>query len=101
MLAALGIFFLCLVAIPLGMIWNAFVVTKLWAWFIVPIFGLAPLALVPAMGVVLVIAYLTHQTPTKSKSGDDITEGFIHALCVVVLKPAIALVVGWIILQFM
>lgn len=40
-------------------IWGAFVFTQLWAWFMVSKFGLPPLSIVDAAGVLLVASFAT------------------------------------------
>ena len=40
---------------------GAFVSVHLWAWFIVPIFGLAPLKMPAAFGIALLVGLWTHQ----------------------------------------
>ena len=86
----------------LGSIWSGYVLTILWAWFVVPTFGLPPLALAPAIGLAVVVSYLTHQYHPKAAKPDG--EGKWDETCRVIghmaFKPAMALLVGWIVKQW-
>lgn len=86
----------------LGSIWSGYVLTILWAWFVVPTFGLPPLALAPAIGLAVVVSYLTHQyTPKAAKPDEGKWDESGRAIAHMVLKPALALLVGWIVKQWM
>lgn len=91
-----ALLFLCLslvISIPIT-IWQGFVLTKLWAWFIVPVFGLPALGLVPAIGLAAVITYLTTSVPhdIKDKGYSDLVG---HQVSVGLILPAFALLTGW------
>ena len=85
--------------IAVGCIWNGYVLTFLWGWFVVPTFGMPALQLAPAIGLAVVVGYLTHQyMPKVTKEGsslDQMGRAFMH----MALKPAMALLVGWIVKQ--
>lgn len=81
-------------------IWGGFVLTKLWIWFIVPVFHLPVLTLVPAIGLCFVASYLTHQyqqdsndQSTGQKIGGVVAYGLMY--------PSIVLFMGWIVQMFM
>ncbi|MCX6736054.1 MAG: hypothetical protein NTZ13_03135 [Candidatus Parcubacteria bacterium] len=62
---------------------NGFVLLTLWGWLIVPVFHLAPITLVPAIGICLIVSYLTHQyIPDNSDKSfrDLIIESFARPL---------------------
>lgn len=95
-LGALGIPALIAVA----SVWNGYALTILWGWFIVTTFGLPPLSLPAAIGLVLVVAYLTaHQSEDAPK--DDAGDRLIRSLVMIALRPPIILGIGWIVRQFM
>ena len=77
---------------------NGFVFQTLWAWFIVPIFGLAALTVLQAVGVGLVVSFLTHQSDVQYK---DLEEDSTKRLVVLVLRPLMILGVAWIVQLFM
>ena len=83
-------------------IFNGYTLSVLWGWFIVPIFHLPQLSIVAAIGISLVIGYLTHQVindpDDKEKSfGEKIGFAVVYA----VLKPGFALLIGWVVHLFM
>lgn len=60
--------------VPL-IILRGYVLVELWSWFIVPTFGLRPLTFAQALGVSLVVAFLTHEPPPSYK--DHKTDPYI------------------------
>ena len=99
-LAALGAVALVAVTSALTSIWRGFVLTKLWIWFIVPVFHLPVLTLVPAIGLCFVVSYLTHQ---YQHDDGDRSQGdkFAGILGYGLMYPAIVLFMGWILQMFM
>lgn len=58
------------VGIPISML-NAHVLTQLWGWFLVPA-GLPALAFKTALGVSIIVSFLTHNPlATESTDSDD------------------------------
>jgi len=98
---------LALLAIPViivvSAIANGFVLTKLWSWFIVPVFELPALSLVPAIGLGMVIGFLTYQyTNSDSKKEDkSLVEALIASTLTAIFRPAMVLLFGWIVQLFM
>lgn len=100
----LGIVFITIVLTVLGAIWSGYVLSILWGWFIVPTFNLPALSIPLAIGIALVISYVTHQTNFDKKK-EELTdmENLKYAGRVfswLALKPALALLIGWIVLKF-
>lgn len=87
-------------ALVAGVIWSGFVLSILWGWFFVPSLGLPALSVPSAIGIALVISYTTHQYQ-KTNSG-DITgwEATLESLAHMLMNPALALLVGWIVKQW-
>ena len=87
--------------IAVGYIWSGYVLTILWGWFVVSTFGMPALQLAPAIGLAVVVGYLTHQyipkMPKEGSSFDQMAHSFGH----MALKPAMALLVGWIVKAWM
>ena len=79
-------------AIP-SYILNGFVIVKLWAWFIVP-FGLEPITMVPAIGLGLIVGFLTEQ---RVPSDDDKK---FEPLVRMYLSPLLTLLAGWVVTWF-
>lgn len=74
---------------------NGFVLTKLWTWFLVP-FGLPELNLVQAIGIAMVIGFLTKQhIPSNKDEKAWIPMFHLYG------GPIITLFIGWIVTLFM
>ena len=73
---------------------KGFVLTKLWAWFIVPVFELPMLKLWEAVGISMLLSYMTFSGKTfyKNHKEDNIT-GTILSFTL----PWIVLFFGWIV----
>lgn len=74
---------------------EGWVLTKLWVWFVVPLFGLPALGVWSAAGIALVVGLLTHQDPdceSPKRDFDQSTARFIAML----YKP-LAWLFGWVI----
>ncbi len=82
-------------------LYKGFVLKTLWAWFIVPTFGLPALAMSVAIGVSLVVGLLAYQPSSdKSKSGTEIEQiGESMAWCLSFYT--IILFMGWVTQLFM
>lgn len=92
--------FTVLTFIPL-VIFGAWVFTQLWAWFVVPTFGLAPLTIPAALGLSLLVNYLTSDWQTAGPEPGDSVEDFVKAAVKIYLKPFVFLLFGWIFTWFM
>ncbi|OGG45245.1 hypothetical protein A2673_01490 [Candidatus Kaiserbacteria bacterium RIFCSPHIGHO2_01_FULL_50_13] len=64
----------------------------------VPILGLPALSLVQAMGIALVVRFIIYQ---HHDSKDEDENAIWKALAFVVLYPALALFIGWVVHLFM
>ena len=73
---------------------HAFVLSKLWAWFVVPLFGLPELSIAYAYGLMLLITYVTKDTPKYKEDKVSTKEG-IHGIVTSILKPLVTLGVGY------
>lgn len=79
---------------------NAWTLQKLWTWFVVPQFGLAPLSLPVAVGLGS-IAWLMQPMPdTRDREGEEALKKWGRLLGWMVLKPALYLLTGYIALKF-
>lgn len=89
------------VATAVIVIYKGFILSVLWGWFIVPVFGLPALPVVAAIGINLVISFLTYQ-PIESKSENgDAMSAIGKAINAGILYPTIILFMGWIVHLFM
>ena len=88
-----------LVLIPVTSILNGWVLTKLWGWFVVPVFGLPALSIAPAIGLSIIVGYLTiHANKSNDSSSND---GVGLALFKAISTPLLYLFFGWIVSLFM
>ena len=100
MLTVLGGLTAFVLIIVLSTLFNGYALTKLWSWFVVPAFGVAPLGLTQAIGVSLIVSYLTHQIHEEDKSRST-SETLIRSVAIAIMKPSLALLMGWIVTLFM
>ena len=85
----------------LSSMWKGYVLTVLWGWFFVPVFGLPPLALAPAIGLALVVSFLTHPSVASKEPEGTFPERLAKAAAHAMAMPAFALGIGWVVRQFM
>lgn len=97
---ALGVLAAFCLTIFLGSVWSGYVLTILWGWFIVPVFHLPALLLVPAMGLGLVVRYLTHQYD-RYVSTESSSKQLLNGLVYSALAPALMLGIGAILVRWM
>lgn len=84
-----GIFLFC--------IYNAWVLTILWGWFIVPL-GVKALSVAHAYGITLVTGLiLSNRGVKENKDKDD----WVGSILTWLLLPLVALFFGWIAVGFM
>ena len=95
--AVLLIVFGAIGLIVLGSILRGWALSILWGWFIVPFFGLPPLSIPYAIGIALVVTYVTGH-PDNIK--EEYKEGTGKTLAITILQPFVVLLVGWIITKF-
>lgn len=75
---------------PFAAAYRGLVLTVLWGWFVVPAFGLPALGLVDAIGLSLIVGFLTNPAPKK---GEDTDVGWSVAAAITV--PTVALIFGF------
>lgn len=86
--------------IALSAILNGWVLSILWKWFMVPTLGLPDISLASAIGIALVISYLTYQ-PVDCEPKERETGEKVVYLGMLVLRPFFVLFFGWIVHLFM
>ncbi len=101
--AILGKFVSVLALLVFSSIFNGYALSILWGWFMVPVFHLPQLSLVPAIGISMVVGYLTQQSPEAKKKNDEVSTGMIilNGVLWAVFKPSFALLFGSIVHSFM
>ena len=58
-------------AMAIGSIFNGYALSVLWGWFVVPVFGLPQISIVPAIGIAIVVSYLTYQMHDCKKEENE------------------------------
>ncbi len=92
-------FLIWLAAVPVvlaAVVLNGLAASVLWGWFAVPIFGVPPITIPEAIGLSMLIGMFVSQVRDQT---DDNAEFWVR-LAVCFARPAVAVGVGWIILQF-
>ncbi len=87
------------IAIPASL-WVAYAATVLWGWFVTPTFGIAVPGVWTMFGLFILARLPFSKANAESESGvdwDKVWRECVH----VAVGPAIALLLGWIALQFM
>lgn len=69
---------------------NAWVLTKLWDWYLIPGFGVAPLRMVYAYGISLIVRFLC----AHYNGPDD--RKWQSKIIIPVIAPFFSLLLGWI-----
>ncbi len=77
---------------------DGWVLSILWGWFMVPIFHLPALGVCQAIGVTLVVRFLTKNIGVKNESG---SKGATIEVSTAILAPFLFLFFGWIVQLFM
>ena len=101
-LAVLGAIIGLPALIALSSIFNGYALKVLWGWFVVPIFNLPQLSIPAAIGIAMVVGYLTKDTSNDCKKADKSGAQKIgEAIGIAILKPSFSLFFGWIVQKFM
>lgn len=79
----------------LSMIYTGFVFTKLWVWFVIPVFGLPVLTIAQAIGLTIVTRMATIIQIVKDE------KEWYEDLILLILYPTFALLLGWIVQFFL
>jgi len=96
---ALSFISYCLFIVPFI---RGFVLKTLWAWFVIPVFGLPSLGMATAYGLGLVIqTFIGNSNFPESKADEDMTpeavkERLAKAFSRVLSEPLITLFFGWV-----
>lgn len=76
--------------LPFSMMWKGYVLSVLWGWFAVTALYAPPLSVPAAIGITVMINFTTNKVGREAK--DYYEFALIHAG-----RPAVALLIGWII----
>ena len=101
----LGSRILLILLLPAFIAWDAFVVVKIWNWYMVPI-GAPVIAMIHAIGIDLIVSMLRYN-PVSTKadeltiehSDEKRTPYAIHLIMGKIFFPAFVLFVAWVALS--
>ena len=84
---------LLLLTLPFAALWEGFVLSRLWGWFVVPTFDARPLSAWMAAGLLAVVAIvkLGHRNKDTRTTKETIT----NAAYMMWIVPAMLLGMGW------
>jgi len=99
-LTAIGGIVGVLALLTIASIWKGYVLTVLWGWFVVPTFGLPALALAPAIGLAMVVSFLTYQHTASQEPDPDVSTRMAKAIAHTLVMPALVLGIGWVVARF-
>ena len=88
------------ITIVLSNIWSGYVLSVLWSWFMVPAFGLPTLSIPLAIGIAIIISYMTRDLTNTEKNKKSASEVLALAIGWAIFKPALALMIGWVVRFF-
>ncbi len=86
--------------VALSVVWYGYALSVLWGWFIVPALGAPALSVPSAIGIAIVVSYMTHQYSKKNSVDIEGWEATAEALAFSALKPLLTLGIGWIVKQW-
>ena len=86
------------VVVVAASMWRGYVLSILWGWFIVPVFGLPALIIPVAIGISIIAGMLTSQK-TYNEATDKDAKKWLPWVTFAV-GPAVALLAGWIAQKF-
>ncbi len=66
----------CVLWIALGGAYKAWIVASIWRWYIVPAFGVAPITILTAYGIALLVGIITMQTE-GTKTTRTVTDMYV------------------------
>jgi phosphatidylglycerophosphate synthase len=91
-----------LASIPLT-VYRGWALSVLWGWFVVPLFGAPPLSIPYAIGLSLLVGFLTtHYDGSIAREKDrEWWESMLGGVVYGIIGPSFALLVGWIVVQFL
>jgi len=79
---------------------NGFVILKMWAWFVVPIFETHPLKLAEAIGLMFLVNYLKIGR-NKETTKDNFWGEFVTNIFFLIIMSGFALLSGWVVTLFL
>lgn len=95
-IAILGLFAFITLMIAAVSVVNGFILSTMWGWFIVPLFGLPALNIPAAIGISMVVSLFAYRRPEKNK---DMKEAWAD-LATAIAGRFIVLFAGWVLKSY-
>ena len=80
---------------------GGWAISNLWEWFIVPTFHLQPLSVVQAIGLSMVVSYMSHTYVDTPEREESAAAKIGRVIGMAIFRPVFAVGFGWVIHQFM
>lgn len=82
---------------PIFALWQAFVASFLWVWFVTPIFDIPSPSLWMLAGLSIFLSLIINRAPAydKDASKTDKVELYVYIFVVNTITPLSALIFGW------
>jgi len=100
-LACVGIGVLATLALVGGTLMNGWVLSILWGWFVVPVFGISQISVLQAIGLTAIINMLKSSRAKENNKGRETSEVIVELFAITIIAPLISLFFGWIVYSFM
>jgi len=98
LLAALGIVGITGAILAIATIWRGYVLSVVWGWLVVPMFGFPPITLLGAIIISLVVGFLVYQHNNCKKADNN---EFGTAIGIAFIWPLMVLGIAWVVKLFM
>lgn len=95
LLALFGIIVLLPILYLYGAWAGAFVITHLWAWYVMPAFGVGALKMIHAYGITLLVSYITYRHTKLTIKDERETYEKVIEIVILLLYPWMILGLGW------
>jgi hypothetical protein len=84
-----------------GVTFSGYALSILWGWFIVETFNAPQISIPVAIGISIIIDYLSKQTTSTDADDEDYWDKVGKSIGESLMKPAVVLLFGWIVTLFM
>lgn len=96
-----GVVILSILGIPalmfLSALFDGWALSILWKWFVVNTFNIQSITIAQAIGLSLIVGYMTRDYSTSKKEDHP----WVTATIMAIMKPLLTLLIGWCITLFM
>ena len=73
-------------------LWRGYVLSIIWGWHIVPVFGLPAISVATGWGISVIVGFLTYQLPLDFKQSDELDYAVFG---ISIVLPVIVLFSAW------